>query len=154
MEYIIDLMMNNDVGAWLIQEMWEEDNKFDTDIGGYHIFCHNSTKGKNGRRHLFKGVGIILSPQVYAAWHEAGSPPPITIPNEDFAWRFIQLNIKFNSFNSRGKHIKGKALTIALILAYFPCDDVKQKTVPPLIPCSFPSTPTQQFWLAQILMLG
>jgi hypothetical protein len=84
-------------------------------------------KGKDGRRQLFKGVGIILSPQFYEAWREVGSPPPITIPNEEFLGRFIQLNIKFNSFNSRGKHIEGKALTIALILAYFTCDGLKHE---------------------------
>jgi hypothetical protein len=120
-------MRNNDVGAWLVQEMWEEDDELDTDIGGYHIFRQHSTKGKDGRWHLFKGVGIIISPQFYAAWHEAGSPSPITIPNEDFVGRFIQLNIEFNSFNSRGKRIKGKALTIALILAYFPCNVVNHE---------------------------
>jgi hypothetical protein len=120
-------MRNNDVGAWLVQETWEEGDEFDIDVGGYHIFCHNSTKGKDGKWHLFKGVGIILSPQFYEAWHAAGSPPPITNPNDDFAGQFIQLNIKFYSFNSHGKSIKGKLLTIALILAYFPCNDMKHE---------------------------
>jgi hypothetical protein len=127
MEYNIYFMRNNNAGAWLEQETWEEDNEFEMDIGGYHIFCHNSMKGKDGGWHLFKGVDIFLSPQFYAVWQEAGSPLPITIPNEDFAERFIQLSIKFNTFNSRGKRIKGKALTIALILAYSPCDDVKHE---------------------------
>jgi hypothetical protein len=127
MEYIIDLTRNNDVGAWLVQETWEEDDEFDMDIGGYHIFCDNSTKGEDGRQRHFREVGIILSPQLYVAWGEAGSPLPITIPNEDIAGRFVQLNVKFNFFNSCGKHIKGKALTIALILAYFPCDNVKHE---------------------------
>jgi hypothetical protein len=108
-------MQNKDVGAWLVQETWEEGNEFDIEVGGYHIFCHNSTKGEDGRRHLFKGVGIILSPQFHAAWHAAGSPPPITIQNEEFTGQFIQLNVKFNFYNSHGKCIRGKSLAIALI---------------------------------------
>jgi hypothetical protein len=76
LEYIIDYMRNNNVGAWLVQEMWEEVDEFDIEVGGYHIFCHNSTKGEDGRQHLFKGVGIILSPQ-------------FTIQNEEFMERFI-----------------------------------------------------------------
>jgi hypothetical protein len=111
------------VGAWLVQETWEEGDEFDIEVGGYHIFCHNSTKGKDGRWHLFKGVGIILSPQFHAAWRAAGSPPPIAIQNEEFTGQFIQLNVKFNSYNSRGKRIRGKSLAIALIPIYFPCDD-------------------------------
>ncbi len=61
------------------------------------------------------------------AWHVAGSSPPITIPNEDFAGQFIQLNVKFDSYNSHGKRIKGKSLTIALISVYFPCDEAKDE---------------------------
>jgi hypothetical protein len=120
-------MQNNNVGAWLVQETWEEGDEFDVEVGGYHIFCHISTKGKDGRWHLFKGIGIILSPQFYAAWRAVGSPPPITIPNEDFVGQFIQLNVKFDSYNSRGKRIKGKSLTIALISVYFLCDGAKHE---------------------------
>jgi hypothetical protein len=127
LEYIIDFMGNNDVGALLVQETWEEGDEFDIDVGGYHIFHRDSTKGEDGKRHLFKGVGIILFPQFYEAWYAAGSPPPITNPNDDFAGQFIQLNVKFDSFNSRRKSIKGKSLTIALILAFFPCNDTKHE---------------------------
>jgi hypothetical protein len=37
-EYLIDFMCQNDVGAWLIQETWEEGDEFDVEVGGYHIF--------------------------------------------------------------------------------------------------------------------
>jgi hypothetical protein len=38
LEYLIDFMRQNDVGAWLIQETWEEGGEFDVEVGGYHIF--------------------------------------------------------------------------------------------------------------------
>ena len=38
LEYIIDFMQQTNVGAWLLQETWEEGNKFNVDIGGSHIF--------------------------------------------------------------------------------------------------------------------
>ena len=37
LEHIVDFMQQHDVGAWLLQETWEEGDKFDVDIGGYHI---------------------------------------------------------------------------------------------------------------------
>ena len=33
------------------------------------------------------------------------------------------MNLKFDSFDSRGCRIKGKALSLSLISVYFPCDD-------------------------------
>ena len=33
------------------------------------------------------------------------------------------MNFKFDLFDSRGRRIKGKALSMSLISAYFPCDD-------------------------------
>jgi hypothetical protein len=51
-------------------------------------------------------------------------PPHITADSQDdFAGRLIQLNIKFDLFDSKGRHIKGKAISMALILVYFPCDN-------------------------------
>ena len=38
LEHIVDFMQQHDVGAWLLQETWEEGDEFDVDIGGYHIF--------------------------------------------------------------------------------------------------------------------
>jgi len=86
-------MQQHDVGAWLLQETWEEGDEFDVDIGGYHIFQHNALRGENGRQHLFKGVVIILSPTFYQAWGAAGSLPPITTdPDDKFSGRIICLN--------------------------------------------------------------
>ena len=92
--------------------------------GGYHIFRHNANRGANGPHHLFKGVAIILSPLFHKAWRLAGSPPPITIyPKDDFTGRLIQLDLKFDLFNSRGRQIKGISISMTLISVYFPCND-------------------------------
>ncbi len=124
LEYLIDYMRQNNVGAWLIQETWEEDDEFDVDVNGYHIFRHNAVRDESGRQHLFRGVAIILSPLFYDAWKAAGSSPPITTDqNNDFVGRFIHMNFKFESFDTRGRRIKGKFLLMTLISAYFPCDD-------------------------------
>jgi hypothetical protein len=72
LEYLIGYMRQNDIGAWLVRETWEEGNKFDVDINGYHIFCHNTNRGENGCKHLFRGIAIILSPLFYDAWRAAG----------------------------------------------------------------------------------
>ncbi len=109
LEYLIDYMRQNDVGAWLIQETWEEGDEFDIDVNGYHIFRHNATRGESGRQHLFRGVAIILSPLFYDAWKAAGSPPPLTT-DDDSVGRFIRMNFQFESFDTRGRRIKGKFL--------------------------------------------
>ncbi len=85
LEYIIDYMRQQDVGAWLIQETWEEGDEFNVESGGYHIFRHNTDQRANGCNHLFKGVVIILSPLFHKAWRLAGSPLPIIMdPKDDF----------------------------------------------------------------------
>jgi hypothetical protein len=80
------------------------------------------TRGESGCQHLFKGVAIVLSPLFYAAWKAAGSPPPITA-EDDFAGRLLKLNIKFDSFDTKGQRIKRKLISMALISVYFPCED-------------------------------
>jgi hypothetical protein len=128
LEYIIDFMRQHDVGAWLLQETWEEGDEFDVDIGGYHIFRHNALRGEDGRQHLFKCVAIILSPTFYQAWRAAGSLSPITTNlSEEFAGRIICLKLKFVSFDNHGKCIKGKYILIALVSVYFPCNDRRHK---------------------------
>ena len=118
------------MGAWLLRETWEEGNEFDVDIGGYHIFQHNALRGEDGRQHLFKGVAITLSPIFYQAWHAAGSLSLITTnPSNKFAGRIICIKLRFTSFDNRGKYIKGKYTSIALMPVYFPCDDRKHKRI-------------------------
>jgi hypothetical protein len=124
LEYIIDYMYQQDVGAWLIQETWEEGDNFNVENGGYHIFRHNANRGVNGRHHLFKDVAIILSPLFHKAWRLARSPPPITMdPKDDFTGWLIRLDLKFDLINLRGRQIKGKSISMTLISVYCPCND-------------------------------
>jgi hypothetical protein len=118
-------MRTNDIDAWLLQETWLEDDVVNTTIGGYHIFRHNSLPGTTGRDHLFQGVAIILSPRYYLAWKAAGSPSPTTTdPTGEFAGRFIGLTLKFDCFDSHGKRVRGKSLSIFLSSVYHPCHDI------------------------------
>ena len=41
-EYLVHRMQVDDIDAWLVQETLLEDDNFDTVIGGYHLFRHNS----------------------------------------------------------------------------------------------------------------
>jgi hypothetical protein len=93
LKHLIHRMCVDDIDDWLIQETWLEDDGYDTVIGGYHIFRHNSPIGSTGRDHLFRGVTIILSPRYYLAWKAVGSPSPITTASTSvFAGQFIGLN--------------------------------------------------------------
>ena len=74
-----------------------------------------------------KGLVSFSPPRFHAACQAAGSPPSITMQHEEFEGRYIQLHVKFDSCNSRGKLIRGKSLTIALISVYFPCNDTKHE---------------------------
>jgi hypothetical protein len=94
-------------------------------IGGYHIFRHNLLIGNSGRDHLFQGVAIILSPRYYLAWKAAGAPSPTTTdPTGEFAGRFIGLNLKVDCFDSHGKQVRGKFLSIFLSSVYHPCHNI------------------------------
>ena len=99
-------MRNNDVGAWLLQETWEEGDEIDIVIRGYHIFCHNAQKGDDGRGHLFWGVAIILSPffMMHGEKQDQTHQPPLTAESDDFfVGRFIQLNVKFDLYDTHEK---------------------------------------------------
>ncbi len=118
-------MRVDDIDAWLVQETRLEDDDFDTNIEGYHLFRLNSPIGATGRDHLFHGIAIILSPRYFLAWKAAGSPTPITTQSTgDFAGRFIGLNLKFDCLNSSDRQIKGKSLCIFLASVYHPCHDI------------------------------
>jgi hypothetical protein len=115
-------MRVNDIDAWLVQETWLEDNDLNTDIGGSHLFRHNSPVGTTGRDHLFRGVAIILSPRYFLAWKAAGPPSPITTGSTgEFVGQFIGLNLKFDCFDSLRRRVKGKSLSLFLASIYHPC---------------------------------
>jgi hypothetical protein len=117
-------MQVDNINAWLVQELWLEEDDFNTDIGGYHLFRHNSPVGTTRRNHLFCGVAIILSPRYFLAWKAAGSLSPITTgPTGGFTGQFIGLNLKFDCFDSLGRQVKGKLLSLFLASVYHPCHD-------------------------------
>jgi hypothetical protein len=121
-------MQVDDIDAWFVQGTWLENDDFNTTIGGYHLFRHNSPIGTTGRDHLFHGVAIILSPRQFLAWRTAGLPPLIMMGSTgDFAGRFIGLNLKFDCFNSLGRRVKGKSLSLFLASVYHPCHDASQE---------------------------
>ncbi len=43
-------------------------------------------------------------------------------PKDDFTGRLLQLNLKFDLLGPRGRQIKGKLISMTLILVYFPCN--------------------------------
>ncbi len=85
-EHLIALMKAKCLDVYIMQDTWLEDDKFDIDIGGYHVFCHN---GPNGN-HLHHGVAIVLSPRYYAGWRAAGAAPPVTT---NTASEFVGLSL-------------------------------------------------------------
>jgi hypothetical protein len=122
-EHLIASMKVKCLDVYFLQDTWLEDDEFDVDIGGYHVFRHN---GPNGN-HLHHGVAIVLSPRYYAGWKAAGAAPPIiTDTASEFIGRFIGITIKLESRDKRGRTIKGKkkketSLVLSLVSAYHPC---------------------------------
>jgi hypothetical protein len=128
LEHLVHCMRVDDIDAWFVQETWLEDDDFNTAIGDYHLFRHNSLIGTTEHDHLFRGVAIIFSPRYFLAWRTAGLPPPITTGSTgDFAGQFIGLNLKFDCFNSFGRRVKGKSLSIFLASVYHPCHDASHE---------------------------
>jgi hypothetical protein len=125
LEHLIHCMQSDDIDAWLIQETWLEDDNFNTNIGGYHMFRTNSPVGSTGRDHLCCGVAVILSSQYFLAWKAAGSPLPITSnPTGPFTGRFIGIPFKFECCDHQGWKVKGQSLNIYLVSVYHPCHDI------------------------------
>jgi hypothetical protein len=125
LEHLIHCMQSDDINAWFIQETWLEDEDFNTNIGGYHMFRTNSPVGSTGCDHLFCGVAVILSPRYFLAWKAAGSFLPITSnPTGPIAGRFIGFPLKFECRDHQGRKVKGKSLNIYLVSVYHPCHDI------------------------------
>jgi hypothetical protein len=104
-KHLIALMKVKCLDEYFLQDTWLEDNEFDIDVGGYHVFRHN---GPNGN-HLHHGVVIVLSLRYYAGWKAAGAAPPITTDTaSEFVGRFIGITIKLESRNKRGRTIRGE----------------------------------------------
>ena len=68
-EHLVASMKVKCLDVYFLQDTWLEDDKFDIDVKGYHVFCHN---GPNGN-HLHHRVAIVLLPCYYAGRKSAGA---------------------------------------------------------------------------------
>jgi hypothetical protein len=82
LEYLIDYMRQDDVRAWLIQEICEEGNDFDVKVGGYHIFRHNKTRRESGCQHLLKVLPSFF--HHYSMQHGKMQDPHLPLPRRTF----------------------------------------------------------------------
>ena len=73
----VDLMLNENIDAYVIQETWLDRTKSFT-VNGFHVLTHGLDKQTCSRGQ--KGLAIILSPTlfVFEAYQKAGCPKPIT----------------------------------------------------------------------------
>ncbi len=70
-----------------------------------------------------KLLAANISTEVLQSYSLLNSMEHVTlVPGEDFASHLLCLNLKFDSFNKRGRKINGKSIAMTLILTYFPCD--------------------------------
>jgi exonuclease III len=115
-------MITKSMDIYFVQETWLVGDAFDEVISGYHIFRHNGDKGN----HNFCSVTIILSPQYYKGWKNAGARPPMTADAMgEFAGCYISINVTLKSYHRLGKQVRGmkgdKHLTLTLVSVYHPC---------------------------------
>ncbi len=73
-EHLIALMKVKCLDVYFLQDTWLEDEEYNVDIVGYHVFCH---VGPNGN-HLHHRVAIVLLPCYYTGWKAAGAAPCTT----------------------------------------------------------------------------
>jgi hypothetical protein len=78
LEYIIDYMRQQDVGAWLIQETWEEGDESNIESRGYHISITMLTKEQMVIT-TFSRVLQSSSPH-YSTKHGDWQDPPLQSP--------------------------------------------------------------------------
>ncbi len=121
-EHLVASMKTKSLDVYFVQETWLEGDAFDKVINGYHIFKHNGGKGN----HNFHSIAIILSPQYYDGWKNAGARPPITTHAAgEFAGCYISINVSLKSYNKLGKQVCGKKgdkhLALTLASVYHPC---------------------------------
>eukprot|EP00956_Cyclotella_meneghiniana_P009246 scaffold12684_cov45-Cyclotella_meneghiniana.AAC.7 len=127
-------MIEENIEAYCAQETWEADDYIKT-VRGYLVIHHNISKetwnNKNSsekRGGVRKGVAIILSPRFSKAYAAAGSPQPITTPQDSrFVGRFIGVTLLFPSINPKGKCIRNKPTKIFLSSIYHPSQNAKEK---------------------------
>ena len=125
-EETIDIMIEHNIGAYCIQETWDEDYPA-REIRG-HLILHHNYDSSEGRAKIAKltkgrgmrGVTIVLSPEFKLAYEAAGCPKPITTSKKsEHVGRFIGITLQFPKVSPTGKKLKGE-LTVFLASIYHP----------------------------------
>ncbi|KAL7535226.1 hypothetical protein ACHAWF_005093 [Thalassiosira exigua] len=136
-------MIRKDWKMMFIQETWKLGNNLDVKYRGYHLFLHTMEEwrakdpedpsGAKISGHVEGDVGIILSPDFYAAYQRAGAPEPICTPKGKFEGRIVGLPLKFPLTDDWGKRIKG-SLDIFAASIYHPVDQKEFSEFNDLLP--------------------
>ena len=121
LDKVLDNMIQDGIGAWMLQDTWQEGYNFDKEVNGFQIFDHNYYIGSRGDEHLWKGVGIILSTFFYQTWKYSVSLPPITTDTKGkYGGGIIVLTLKLQSYDTNGKLIRGGLFKPFVVSAYHP----------------------------------
>ena len=120
---IVDLMINNNIMVYCIQETWTLGSGI-TLVRGHRVLRHNQDEraiGTKGR--IPGGVAIILSPPAAKAWIAAGSKPQITTQMDSpFVGRFIRVKLRYPRINQYKKKVRGN-ITLFIASIYHPVDE-------------------------------
>ena len=124
-EAVIDLMVQEDISAFCIQETWEQGFSI-TSIRGYLVIQQNITietwkkRTDHGQGGIRKGVAIILNPEFAEAFHRAGDKITKLDEANKYSDRFLGINLQFDAVKLNGKKLRAKATNIFLSSVYHP----------------------------------
>ena len=120
---IVDLMINNNIMVYCIQETWTLGSG-STLVQGHMVLRHNQDEraiGTKGR--IPGGVAIILSPPAAEAWIATGSKPQITTQMDSpFIGRFIRVKLRYPWINQYKKKVRGN-IKLFIASTYHPVDE-------------------------------
>jgi len=111
-EMILDVMQQQNIFAYSIQETWRIGNEI-SEKYGYYIIQHGSDSKSNGKGRASGGVAIILSPAAVRSWIAAGSCVM------HFGNRILAVKLEMED-------LKGKPITVVLSTAYAPIGAAKE----------------------------
>ena len=111
-EMILDLMQQQNIFAYSIQETWRIGNEI-SEKYGYYIIQHGSDFKSNEKGRASGGVAIILSPAAVRSWIAAGSCVM------HFGNRILAVKLEMED-------LKGKPVTVVLSTAYAPIGVAKE----------------------------
>ena len=94
-------MIDNDVGAYCLQETWQLCD-FMLTIRGYTVFHHGMLEKPQKMGRTSAGVMIILNPEMTQVWARAGKLKPLTsLPASFFPGRMIGITLCFPNGSNR-----------------------------------------------------